>query len=838
MKMLSMFVVVMMAAFNVFSAGDTPIANLRLTTPANGSGFAITNVSYIVVSNVVVSTMTMDGQTVTNYSQIGGTLILNTWTNDAGNVTSQKVVTAGVTNINYYGAGTGSAGGITNGQTGPLTLGGVELDSGSLTTSNMTAYAVNSRRYGPYAGTNVTGTGWVALGESAGVNAIGNDWAAIGKYSGFNTGKAGEDYWVSLGYYAGQYAVGRYFIAVGSECGEGATGAYWNAVGHLAAKYAVGNSWTAVGQQAGQYANGYYWTAVGLNAGVSALGDSWSALGRNAGRGTTGTFWNAVGNYAGQYGVGNYNLYLGSWAGKNANENEAIFIDTYAVDPGTSYNPSNSMLFLKGGADGIANIGRTNGTVNLRGNAFYKDSEVVNLATLHSNVANEITVDVSGYGQFTSITQALAYVDQIHATNATLYVNLHIVAGRYNENPVFKGYTVLRGDFRRTRIYGNTTITGGPTFFDGFDFRTTDGSTPLTVDGLTLKSVLGNCYILNSFNKDSPSYGIVMTNSVDYLQINNTEVYTRNSSDTANAKAICIMASSGGFELVNLRLKTSSSPAYDNEYLGWFFGTAAIQVENCEYQVLHDHYGNVYLGDVTTGFEWMDSSAENNEYLGNFLNIYGDGAGNARFYGKEVGSMKVHGSILYSAGNTNIGLNVFSDGTNTFQTDVNNVTGMVLTTANGGVTNRQSDATIGGVVLGSYTPYGNYGLGFRNYNGSYLGFVPDSSDNLRVNAGGGDTKIFVGASGLIGIGTNEPTEKLHVAGNILASGTVTAYGTNTALRFQTVKNGVTSVVTTSKSSISNTVYSFWVGYEGEYISETNSTGGTIDGKMYFIRRSL
>lgn len=48
------------------------------------------------------------------------------------------------------------------------------------------------------------------------------------------------------------------------------------------------------------------------------------------------------------------------------------------------------------------------------------------------------------------------------------------------------------------------------------------------------------------------------------------------------------------------------------------------------------------------------------------------------------------------------------------------------------------------------------------------------------------------------------------------------------------KTGITNAVPTSRLSVSNTVLSFWIGYDGEYISETNSTFGAVNGRMYFI----
>jgi len=70
--------------------------------------------------------------------------------------------------------------------------------------------------------------------------------------------------------------------------------------------------------------------------------------------------------------------------------------------------------------------------------------------------------------------------------------------------------------------------------------------------------------------------------------------------------------------------------------------------------------------------------------------------------------------------------------------------------------------------------------------GTDKGFVQLSGDNLRtgINASNptgqfiirtnGDNKVFVTETGNVGIGTNTPDERLHVAGTIKASGNITA----------------------------------------------------------------
>jgi hypothetical protein len=232
-------------------------------------------------------------------------------------------------------------------------------------------------------------------GFEAGLNSSGNDYITIGNYSGTNaslshTISIGDgssvlgnlENSVLIGIYAGGASKFSHLNAIGYHAGAFSTGQYATAVGHSAAREAKGTRWSAFGQQAGQNSYGDYWTAVGITSGRNSSGNSWTSVGGWAGRNVVGDFWNAFGYYSGYYARGTNNIYFGNYAGRNASENDAIFIDNLSSDPGITYNPTNSLLYLKGGNIKTAHIGRPDGKVNLRGSVNIAENITLNNKTI------------------------------------------------------------------------------------------------------------------------------------------------------------------------------------------------------------------------------------------------------------------------------------------------------------------------------------------------------------------------------------------------------------------------------------------------------------------------
>lgn len=72
--------------------------------------------------------------------------------------------------------------------------------------------------------------------------------------------------------------------------------------------------------------------------------------------------------------------------------------------------------------------------------------------------------------------------------------------------------------------------------------------------------------------------------------------------------------------------------------------------------------------------------------------------------------------------------------------------------------------------------------------GSYNDLRPFSIDNATGNTQMGNTTLFVQHGGNVGIGTGAPTQKLHVIGNILATGTITPSDARYKKNIQTINS--------------------------------------------------
>lgn len=290
----------------------------------------------------------------------------------------------------------------------------------------------------------------------------------------------------------------------------------------------------------------------------------------------------------------------------------------------------------------------SNGTVN---NLSMTGLTTLNGVTRDSwPKAAEIVVDQSGAGDFTSITQALNYVETLRTDNPTKYYHIRISPGDYYENPHFKGYAIYEGVARRTRIYGQTKISSpGPSFIDGFDFRANPiGVAPVIANGLNNSCIMGNCYFNHYGTFNGTSIGIIITNSSSFIHLKHSELYVQN--HHVNATNILFRLSGGGVEVFNCRLKTSSLiTGLDNEFLAYIDGNGWAQFENSEYLALHDTNALVHISGATTGYvSFMDFSIANNEFPSNTINFVGTSTDKVIWYGKQVGSLHVKGPMSFA----------------------------------------------------------------------------------------------------------------------------------------------------------------------------------------------
>ena len=259
---------------------------------------------------------------------------------------------AGQTSQGNYTTAVGRQAGMTE-QEGQATAVGNQAGESS---QSYQAVAVGSS-----AGQSSQGSYAVAVGSSAGQTSQGNNTVAVGREAG-QTGQGSDS--VVVGYLAGQTSQGNFATAVGSSAGKTSQGASSTAVGrrageteqgssatavgHLAGATGQGSSAVAVGIQAGQTSQGHSATAVGLLAGRYNQSSRAVAVGRLAGQTSQGVASTAVGNQAGLTGQGNFGVAVGHVAGETGQGNNAIAVGREA---GRTSQADNSIILNASGSE-------------------------------------------------------------------------------------------------------------------------------------------------------------------------------------------------------------------------------------------------------------------------------------------------------------------------------------------------------------------------------------------------------------------------------------------------------------------------------------------------------
>jgi hypothetical protein len=123
-----------------------------------------------------------------------------------------------------------------------------------------------------------------------------------------------------------------------------------------------------------------------------------------------------------------------------------------------------------------------------------------------------------------------------------------------------------------------------------------------------------------------------------------------------------------------------------------------------------------------------------------------------------------------------------------------------------------------------------FGKAASSKNSAYVGFynagAGSDSNYLTMGLYGVNNVLNITAAGNVGIGTTSPSQKLHVAGNILATGAITMYYSSDKRLKQNIR----------KVNASKTLMSLGGVYQYEYVDseiEQNSTyGGSHFGLIY------
>jgi hypothetical protein len=270
------------------------------------------------------------------------------------------------------------------------------------------------------------------------------------------------------------------------------------------------------------------------------------------------------------------------------------------------------------------------------------------------------------------------------------------------------------------------------------------------------------------------------------LYLNGSKVATSGSALTYNGTAVSSSASSAISGIFNRN--TSSGATLQIQVVGSNVGT---------------------LGSDTGGNGWFDLAAASS------IQLRATGASSfISFDANNAEGMRLTSTSLYTASGINVGIGTASPDAN-FKLDVQAATGRVKLTSTtgtnsvvyqanntGGTLNVGIDSSTGGSLFG----VGAYAAGVW-YSGNYpLVFGVNNAEGFRLTS-----STLYTASGInVGIGTSSPTQKLHVAGNILS---LSAAGTDSYINVAT-----------------NTVQNTYVGFNN---SGSTNAAGAANNHSYF-----
>jgi hypothetical protein len=136
----------------------------------------------------------------------------------------------------------------------------------------------------------------------------------------------------------------------------------------------------------------------------------------------------------------------------------------------------------------------------------------------------------------------------------------------------------------------------------------------------------------------------------------------------------------------------------------------------------------------------------------------------------------------------------------------------------GGEIYKQIQITGGTVSTPSYSTLNDVNTGFYFPTGGTIGFVANGIERMRI-----------GSTGNVGVGTTSPTQKLHVSGNTLISGSLTANTITLVGNNQTPSLNTTVIKTLTNGN--NTIYSIPTStYTGAFFDYTLISSGSTGAR--------
>ena len=770
--------------------GLTVNGNLIVTGNTSLQGLTATTISATTYQNlptdIRVTGGTKSGSVITFTNNTGGTFTVTGITDTFVTGGTYNSGTSIITFVNNTG-GTFTVTGIAagGGGAGPISVSGTTLYSNNPATSNFST--TNSIFFGSNAGSGATNAIYSNfLGESAGYQATGaNSSNFLGTQAGFQATNAfGSNF---LGASAGQGATNAvYSNFFGYQAGQEATNAgNSNFFGQQAGYQATGASQSNfLGQQAGQGAtNAGYSNFLGLSAGYQATGANDSNfLGASAGQGATNAFGsNFLGNGAGfqattasgsnflgaaagyQATGASYSNFLGVSAGYRASG--ASYSNFFGADAGdTARNANNSNFFGQTAGFVATNANNSNffGTSAGNGATNANNSNFFGFETGYQ-ASNASFSNLFGF----NVGKTFAG-NNLGSNNIIIGTNISLPNGAtdsINIGGVLFGintYSTTGGTSSITpqasgRI-GIGVVTPQETLHVSGNTRIQGGLTATTISATTYQNLPTDIRVTGGTYNSGTS---IIT-------------FTNNTGGTFTVTGITAGGGGTGPISVSGASLYSNNPATSNFSTSdsIFFGA------NAGFQATNASFSNFF--GFETGYQASGASFSN--FFGNQAGYQATSATRSNFLGWTAGYQATGASYSnlfgFNVGRTFTGNNLGSNN--------------IIIGTNISLPNAAANAiNIGGVLFGINT----------------------------YSTVGGDPSITPQTNGRIGIGVVTPQERLHVSGNTLINGTLTA---TTALFSSSTQNVLNVVGSGSTSPIFRVQ-----GSQGELFAVTDSLTGSL-----------
>ena len=213
------------------------------------------------------------------------------------------------------------------------------------------AKASNQTAVGENAGAYNTGSSQSAYGYQAGYLNTGSNQTAIGNNAGWKNTATQQ---TAVGLQAGYLNIGIAQTALGQQAGQSNSGSTQTAVGYASGFQNSGSLQVAIGAQAGRDNTGALQTVTGYEAGRLNIADNQSAHGYRAGYGNSGSNQTAIGSLAGRFNSGSNQTAVGVSAGEQNIGNTQTAIGAYAGYANTG--SSQTVMGYEAGRDNIADF--------------------------------------------------------------------------------------------------------------------------------------------------------------------------------------------------------------------------------------------------------------------------------------------------------------------------------------------------------------------------------------------------------------------------------------------------------------------------------------------------